>query len=311
MSCAPVGPGPPSAATGGATSVAQGKQHLGSYGLRLDAAGEAGVSLDGAARWLPPADVSWPQWRIEVVHGDGAGPLPLRHDEMSSDHAALVAEAVGGWIEIHRRTQLTRFHVRQPINPAALVHPLLTSTAAIAAHWLGRTPFHAGGFALGGRVWGVLGAREMGKSSLLMALHEHGVPIVADDLIVLREDSVYSGPRCLDLRRTAAEHFEAGEALGRIGHRDRWRVNLPPIAGELPLTGWVVLAWAQDFRVESVAAAGRLGALAANRAVVARGEVPRGLFDAATCPMVVFGRPRDWSKLADGVDRLLAALSSS
>jgi hypothetical protein len=290
---------------------------LGSYGLQLVGEGELRRALAAAGHWMLRPDPSWPEWHIEwspSSHGAEGEPPPNRKpfpggDELLEDRARLAASAAGGWIELDRNTRRTRFSMPEPIAPAALVHPYLTSTGAIAAHWLGRTPFHAGGFSLDGRAWGVLGGRQMGKSSLLMGLHTAGVPVVSDDLMVVAEDRVYSGPRCLDLRRTAAERFGAGNALGRVGRRDRWRVDLPTAPGELPLAGWIVLGWSDDVRIEPISAGQGLAALAMNRAVIARGEVPRGLLDAVTHPVILFSRPRDWSKLDHGLDELLEHLS--
>ena len=105
-------------------------------------------------------------------------------------------------------------------------------------------------------MWGLIGDREMGKSSTLMGLHVQNIPIVADDVIVvLRGETAYSGPRCLDLRRSAAERFEAGRPLGRVGRRERWRVDLPETSGEWRFAGWVLLGWAPDVVVEELDAA--------------------------------------------------------
>jgi ABC-type molybdenum transport system ATPase subunit/photorepair protein PhrA len=51
----------------------------------------------------------------------------------------------------------------------------------VLAHWLGRESFHGGGFVAGDGVWGVLGEKGDGKSTLLASLALSGVPIVADD----------------------------------------------------------------------------------------------------------------------------------
>jgi hypothetical protein len=288
----------------------------GAYGLQLAADGEASRALGEASNWLLPANPQWPHWRIEsapVVSTDtgevqSAGVQRPDREELLSD-SALLLSTTGGWIHLDRAMQRTRFYLPGPLGAAALVHPLLTSTAAIAAHWFGRTPFHAGAFALDGRIWGVLGDREMGKSSLLMGLHACGVAVVSDDLVVVERGRVFAGPRCLDLREGAAKQFGAGRPLGRVGGRDRWRVDLPPVADELPLAGWVALGWSDEVAIQPVGAAERLAMLAMNRAVTARGELPRGLLDAVALPVVLFSRPRDWAELDGGLHRLLAFLN--
>lgn len=291
----------------------------GSYGLQLAGQGDAARALEEAGRWMLPSDPGWPVWHVEWTRLESTpapGHRPLRErqppvrDELLADSARLATSPGEGWIELDRLSRRTRFWMPEPVAPAALVHPYLTSTAAIAAHWLGRAPFHAGGFAVDGHAWGVLGGREMGKSSLLMGLHAAGAAIVSDDLMVLVEGHVYSGPRCLDLREGAADRFGAGEPLGRVGRRERWRVDLPPVPGELPLSGWVVLGWSDTVSIEPIGAADRLAALATNRAIIAKGEAPRGLLDAASLPVVVFSRPRDWSRMDEGLRHLLTALAS-
>lgn len=286
----------------------------GAYGLQLAANGAASRALAEASDWLLPANPQWPHWRIEWAPVEDAGATQSegarRPDrEVLLADSALLLSSTGGWIHLDRPAQCTRFYLPDPLGAAALVHPLLTSTAAIAAHWFGRTPFHAGGFALDGRIWGVLGDREMGKSSLLMGLHACGVAVVSDDLVVLDHGRVYAGPRCLDLREGAAKQFGAGRPLGRVGRRDRWRVDLPPVSDELPLAGWVALGWSDEVVIQPVGAAERLALLAMNRAVSAQGELPRGLLDAVAHPVVLFSRPRDWTKLDAGLHRLLACLS--
>lgn len=292
----------------------------GSYGLQLVGEGDIARALSDAGHWMVRPDPSWPRWRVESAlvpartgdseeWTDGAG--APRTDELTEDRARIATSTNGGWIDLDRHEQRTRFCMSEPLTAAALVHPLLTSTAAIAAHWFGRTPFHAGGFVVEGRAWGVLGGREMGKSSLLMGLHMTGVNIVSDDLMVVDEGRVYAGPRCLDLRQAAADRFGTGRPLGRVGRRDRWRVDLPSVPGDLPLSGWVVLGWSESFAIQPMAVSERLAALAMNRAVIARGTVPRKLLDAVAMPVFLFSRPRDWSRLGEGVERLLSALEGA
>jgi hypothetical protein len=115
----------------------------------------------------------------------------------------------------------------------------------------------------------------------------------------------------LDLRKGAAERFGAGRPLGRVGRRDRWRVDLPPVPPDLPLAGWVVLGWSDEVVIEPIGATHRLAALATNRAVTARGEVPQGLLDAVALPVVLFSRPRAWERFEHGLEQLLGALGAA
>ena len=44
------------------------------------------------------------------------------------------------------------------------------------AYWLGRESFHAGGFVVGGKTWGILGGRGSGKSTTVARLALAGAP---------------------------------------------------------------------------------------------------------------------------------------
>jgi hypothetical protein len=135
-----------------------------------------------------------------------------------------------------------------------LVHPHLAPGAAVLARWLGRETLHAGAVLAGGGAWAMLGDRESGKSSTLDWLAAHGHPVLADDLLVLDGSDVLAGPRCIDLRADAAQRLGAGEPLGVVGTRERWRLRLGPLASSAPLRGWGILDWGDDVAVEPVRA---------------------------------------------------------
>jgi len=278
---------------------------IGAYGLQLHETSGSRILSDQARSRLLPAEPSWPRWELRHCAPEGAVPDT---EEWGPDRARLQAHP-HGCFEFDRIKERTTFRVPEPIEPEALVHPYLASTAAIAGHWLGRSTFHAGAFAVDGRAWGVLGNREMGKSSLLMGLHMQGIPIITDDIVALEGQRAFSGPRCLDLRQSAAEQFGAGDPLGRLGRRERWRVRLPPVPGDWEFAGWILLGWSDTVVTEPLGAQERLSALAVNRAVVAAGATPPGLLDAVALPMVHFARPQDWSQLEPGLRRLLDSLA--
>jgi hypothetical protein len=276
----------------------------GAYGLRIDVPYQVvNPSL------VVPADPTWPLWTLAWEPTDAAGPdTEPAVESWSPDRAELVAHPYGR-VTVDRATARTTFHLPEPPTPEALLHPYLASTGVIANHWLGRTPFHAGAFAHEGRSWGVLGAREMGKSSLLMSLHRAELTVLSDDLLVIDGAMAYSGPRCLDLRQSAAERFEEGTYLGVVGTRERWRVTLPPVASELPFGGWVLLDWADRIAVDQPATSVRLEALLAHTGITAPGVPTMGLLDLVAVPMLRLSRPRDWSWAAEALDRLLEAIS--
>ena len=277
----------------------------GVYGLRLDVADHY---VDRTL--LVDAPASWPQWSIdwEPLHPTESPTGPVI-ESWSPDHSVMAAQP-SGFISVDRAAAHTTLHLTDAPSPATLLHPYLASTAVVAGHWLGRAPFHAGAFALDGRVWGVLGDREMGKSSLLMSLHRSGVDILADDVLVIEGTTGFAGPRCLDLRRSAAERFDGGTYLGVVGTRERWRVTLPPVPSHLPLGGWVQLDWTDDLEVARPDAASRLRALLTNCGLTAPGVPTPGLLDLVTYPMVRLSRPRRWDRADEALDRLLETVSA-
>jgi hypothetical protein len=213
---------------------------MGAYGFRLDGP-------------LPPDSFRvqgvshWPCLRVEVE------PDPIaRPDE-------YVTKRFEGQVCLSHDLQV----VRLPGAPqSTLVHPVLATAAVMAAQARGEMVVHAGGFVGPKGAWIVLGDRGRGKSTLLAEQHRRGVPIVADDICVIRHDRVCAGPRSLDLRPDAAIRLGMGlEQPVRGGQR--YRVALPAIEGEVPLAGFIELEWSAAAALELVRPAERLTRLAA------------------------------------------------
>jgi hypothetical protein len=277
--------------------------------------GAYGLAMDGSLindrlgqDELVRAPTSWPSWEIRWRVPEAEQVLHPVTAMTWSPEQAVFPSATGGRITVERIGACTTLELDEPPTAAALLHPLLASTGMIVGHWLGRFPFHAGAFQFAGRAWGVLGGREMGKSSLLMGMHSHGLPILTDDLLVLNGNTAYAGPRCLDLRKSAADHFGAGEYLGVIGTRERWRVELAPIEAEVPFAGWVLIGWSDRISVDAPTPSTRLAALAQNRALTLPGVAAPGLLAALQFPMVAFARPRHWHQADAATSTLLRAL---
>jgi hypothetical protein len=269
---------------------------VGAYGLHLP-------DLAGSGR-LGEAPSDWLDWRIraETATADAAA------EEVIDDERALVHHEHAGWAHLDRRRARTDLQLLQSPSPESLVHPLLASTAIIANHWAGRPAFHAGAFVLGGEVWGVLGARDDGKSSTLAWLSQLHHEVLADDVLVLDGDTALAGPRCIDLRAGAAAHLGIGDELATTGGRERWRVGLPAVTPQVPFCGWITLAWAPTTAVRPLAFSDRLPLLLRARALpTLRGQEDRWL-QLASKPFVRFSRPRRWDALPAAVDTLLATL---
>lgn len=269
----------------------------GAYGLRL--AGEP-----------PRSDLL-----AEVV--DGAPIVTITREQGIYEPANVVDEATatvplinGGGIELNRAERSAHITTPVPLSDDELAHPYLAPIAAVHNHWLGRAAFHAGGIVVDGKAWGVIGSREAGKSTMLAALDSAGVIVLADDLLVLEGDKVFSGPRTLDLREEAAAHFATTRNLGVAGARERWRLDLgnaPPFA---PLAGWIVPQWGETLRVWREPGAAAAHHLAPARSVGGIAISPQAFMTAAAQPAVVFERPRDLDALTLGAEVLLSGLVS-
>jgi hypothetical protein len=270
---------------------------FGAYGLRL-------ANVQRARRFLSPARASWPRLEIKRRVGETRAP-----HEWLTDSEALLKLQTGGEIQLHRGRGRATYIVPRRLRAAELVHPLLAPVAAVMAYWLGRECFHAGAFVAGGRAWAVIGARGAGKSTTIAELALQGVPIVGDDLLVVRDQTVFAGPRAVDLREDAARRLGAGESLGVVGARERWRLALPQLKPEIPLGGWVFLGWGD--RVEAVPVSGseRLVRLHAGRGINLPSRDPATLLELASLPGWELRRPKAWGSAGDALERLLDAVT--
>jgi hypothetical protein len=273
----------------------------GAYGLTLTSYGSENALIVAPVTW-PKWDVTW---RVEN---------PICYDGVNDyldDSSATALLQGGGIARIERAAARTELTLAAPPSPHALLHPHLAITALVAGAWLGRRTFHAGSFVRNGGVWAILGDRESGKSSALAWLVQHEVVIFADDLLVLDGDTALAGPRILDLRAGAAQHFAVGRDLGVVGTRSRWRVELIDVAAELPLRGWIVLEWSDaDVRVAEVPAPDRLMRLVDARGIIIEEPSTAAWLPIIAKPMLTLTRPRDWHHVDAAMTVLLDAIDS-
>ncbi|HUC12915.1 MAG TPA: hypothetical protein VMS00_00550 [Acidimicrobiales bacterium] len=273
----------------------------GAYGLRL------GPPLEDSYLVDVPSD--WPEWDLEW--------LPLPPDQPQGQRIGpdevLLNVLPEGQVLIERALNRSTLFLREDPRPEAWAHPHLSSTAVISAWWFGRRSFHAGGFIVGGGVWGVLGERGDGKSSTLAWLSANGYQVVCDDILVVDGEDALAGPRCLDLRAGAAAHFHLGTYIGHVGTRERWRAALPPVEARTPLRGWVVPAWGDEVSVEAVTLAERLPLLLSHRGLripEEGGPTDRNWLVLMSRPMVRFQRPQDWSAVDGAMTQLMDRLAA-
>lgn len=272
---------------------------LGAYGFRLS-------GVDGAARLLTRADPAWPE--LDLVAGvDDSPPPPC--DRVHEHRAELVLRS-GGWVELDRAASRATYHLRHRPRDGDLLHPYLAPVAALAARWLGRESFHAGAVVVDGGAWAVLGDKEAGKSSTLAHLALAGHTVLSDDVLVLQDGSVFAGPRCIDLRAEPARRLGAGEPLGVVGMRERFRLELGPAPSEVPLRGFVTLGWGDEVSVEQVRGSRRLLALIPHRALLLETNAPADLLELSSLPFLQLRRPRGWASLQETTERLMDELAA-
>jgi hypothetical protein len=265
----------------------------GAYGLTLR-------GVEQANGLLGPALETWPVMAIEREVG--------RREPGESYITAETARAAihgGGAVELTLEPLRAVFRTPVPLDDETLVHPFLAPAAAIAGAWLDRTGWHAGGFLAGGGVWGVLGERGSGKSSTLALLALAGTVVVTDDLLVVEDGTVFAGPRSIDLRREVAAALGAGEPLGRVGARERWRLRLGPVEPALPLRGFVFLDWGDGPTITRLAPSARVERLGRESTLNVGGENhPRHYLDLVVLPAYELRRPHDWKLAGDSIAML-------
>jgi hypothetical protein len=274
------------------------RSRVGCYGFALD-------GVPGARPLLVDAPEHWPG--LALHRGDKDGRRPAR-DIVEADRSVLPLQR--GWVEILREPTRATFRLEERPPDGDLVHPYLAPVAAVAARWAGRESFHAGAVIAGGGAWAVLGDKENGKSTTLAWLALHGHPVLVDDLLVLDGATALAGPRCIDLREEAAARLGAGEPLGMVGLRERWRLALDPVAATVPLRGWIALGWADELSIERLRGPERMLALLPYRAVALEPGTPEQLIELASLPVLRLRRPQRWDSLAEAGARLLDAIAA-
>jgi hypothetical protein len=272
--------------------MAQQSDHRGAYGLRVE-------GVEAAADLLVEADPAWPR----VALSSRVAESSVEREWVKPD-AALLQLKTGGHIELDRGQGEATFVVDRPLSADELVHPYLAPVASVMAHWFGRESVHAGAFVGAGGVIGVVGDRESGKSSTLARLALDGLEIVCDDLLVLEGTSVLAGPRSLDLREEPARLLGVGASIGRAGARERWRLRLGNVGRDLPMAGWVHLAWGDRVEAVPLRGADRVARLLVHRGARLPSAEPSVLLDLASLPSWEVRRPRVWDSLDETADCL-------
>lgn len=277
---------------------------LGIYGFEIHGLREPEALLLEA----PPGS---PRLRIECDHGDAVtrtenprSPVTVRVGRDSAE----VGLIDGGRMTIDRETLTVRLSTREPLRDEVILQPYLGLPAAIASHWLGRQTLHGGAFRHEERAWAVVGGMAAGKSSILGWLLHRGHEIVADDLLLLSDGTLFAGPRSVDLRPASAARL-GGQDLGVVGTRKRWRLRAGDVPASVRLAGVVYLDWGERVQVEPLGAEERLTGLVRNCALRPRHEESPAYLELAALPAWRFVRPRDLDRLDEANLQLLEALA--
>jgi hypothetical protein len=233
-------------------------------------------------------------------------------ERVEDDRVALLTRG-GTGILVRRDPPEIAILAPLEISPEALVHPVLTVPLSILARWRGDVALHGGGFHHADAAWGVIGERTAGKSSMLGLLGDRGVPIVADDLLVIDDGWVRAGPACVDLRPDVAPYMPAARDLGVVGSRPRHRLATPPAPGRSRLGGIFVLEWHDDPEpaLTVMPMAERLQRLYKHESIALMGFAPPGkVLELLGVPMWRFARRRDWAATDAAVAGLLEAAAA-
>jgi len=276
----------------------------GAYGLALP-------DLDAAGDLLVPAPRSWTRWRV----GHEPGPLELDPGEdfdRLDDERGRLRLAGGGLVLVDRATHSSTLRLPDAPPAAHVAHPYLSTTALVAARWAGWQSFHAAAFMADGGAWAVLGDKGRGKSSTLAGLAELGVTVVTDDILVVDRDGLAkAGPRCIDLRGDVARALALGKPLGRVGARERWRVQTGPGPPSTPLRGWVTLEWGAEVGLEPLPVRELLPLLFEGLGLRAVPHNSQELLDLAALPAWRLTRQRSLDALQRACQELVAGLEQS
>jgi hypothetical protein len=275
-----------------------GDQRGGAYGFRL-----VPRAWDGPLPGLLRAERDAPQVALEWRH---ASPLAER-EQVDGDRVVLSRRGVS-LLDVEREPAVITLEFPETVTADAIVHPLLTPPIAILARWRGDLTLHAGAFFANGCAWGVIGAREAGKSTTLARLAERGCPILADDLLVLEGTMAHAGPACIDLRPDIAARMPETRFLGEIAGRPRYRMAAPEGPARAPLGGIFLLDWCErdQVHVEALDAAQGLQLLYGQEYIGLLGPAdPTKVLELLGTPMWRVRRPADWDVSAEALDRML------
>ncbi|MBI4993959.1 hypothetical protein HZC33_03360 [Candidatus Wolfebacteria bacterium] len=175
----------------------------------------------------------WPSVNIEFV------------DKKFLNHSNLINLEVG-LLNIEDINQLKlKIYLEKQISIKEFIHPhiqfALPSLAQINQDFL----FHSGAVIINGKLFGILGDRGAGKSSLLFEMFKNfNLEIFTDDVMLIRKNMVCIGPRLIGLRQSASEKFLKKQIS---------LIEIPPMLySEIPIAGWFIIGWSDNLFLKSL-----------------------------------------------------------
>ena len=279
-------------------------QNRGAYGFRLVRPPHEPELPD-----LTPIDADAPAVALECRHACGV----VDEEEIEEDRV-LLREKGNSLLEVRREPLSITLEFPDATTPEALVHPLLTPPISILARWRGDLTLHSGSFFADERAWAVVGEREAGKSTMLASLGARGLPLLADDLLVIDDGVVRAGPACIDLRPDVAERIPGARFLGEVGNRPRYRLVSPAGPSRARLGGFFLLGWSEDrkVRIERLPLAEALRVIYGQEYIALVGLAdPEKLMALLGTPMWRVTRPPDWGFTDETIDRILEVTAAA
>lgn len=225
--------------------------------------------------------------------------------------APIVDELVGGArAALFVDSGLALLDLAGEIPDGEVLHPWLAPTVCRYSIQLGRIVLHGGVVATGERAVAVLGDREAGKSTLVAYAASHGdeLSVLSDDLVVVEGHTVFAGPRCIDLRPSAAGLWRSFRSVpSRDGSRRR--VFLPGCAESARLVGLVVLQWGQELALTRLTPSAGLAAVLPHLSAGQSRPAFERVLSLADLPVWRLQRPKDPALLDTQLSMLIQRLS--
>lgn len=219
----------------------------------------------------------------------GAPPTPWLAARDAGNWPVMTIERQADSLSVDASTLRAAVPSRLPLDE--LIHPVLPALATAVALAHGHDGLHAGALCGRSGVWAVVGPKAAGKSTLLAACASSGLSVFTDDVLLFDGARCFAGPRCLDLRADAARAY--GGTLRVRRATPRRRLTLPVVDAELPLAGFVHLAWGHGPKLVPLSVSEALRALTACYSTGGFTRRPERLLELSGLPSYALCRPRD------------------